>query len=56
MEIAGIAAFLAAAMLVASLFVKNPDVKRTVRLAAAVSLLLGGVWLVVVRGGALLGA
>ncbi|GMA38772.1 hypothetical protein [Mobilicoccus caccae] len=56
MEIAGIAAFLAAGLLVVSLLVKSPEVKRNVRFAAAASLLLGGVWILLVQGPALLGA
>ncbi|MDO5628157.1 MAG: hypothetical protein Q4G43_07535 [Mobilicoccus sp.] len=56
MEIAGIAAFLAAGLLIASVLVKDPDTTRYLRFGAAAALIAGGVWLVIVMAPAFLAA
>lgn len=55
MEIAGIGAFLAAGLLVASIVVKDPDTTRYLRFGAAAALIASGVWILVVMAPVYLG-
>lgn len=48
MEIAGIGAFLAAGLLVASLLVKDPDRTRHLRFGAAGALIVAGIGVILV--------